>query len=75
MNQTQRILSAMMRGETVSRLWAANQVPIIAQPGNRCNELKAKGIPIQKNMIYPPNGAHYMAYWLTSDYIANDKRF
>ena len=65
MTQKQRILQALLRGETISRLWASQQTPIIAQPGNRCNELKALGFPIQKIMVYPEKGAHYMAYWIS----------
>jgi len=73
LSQKQRCLKAMMEGKTVSRLWAAKQKPIIAQPTNRCNELLRSGIPVQKIMMYPSKGSHYMAFFLTMDFI-NSKR-
>ena len=67
--QWKRCYAAMLNGEVVSRKWAAKQTPIISQPGNRCNELLAKGVPVQKIMVYPDKGAHYMAFWFTKEYI------
>jgi hypothetical protein len=67
-SQAMRILDAMIKGERISRLWAAKQFPIIAQPTNRCNEILAKGIPVQKKK----NG-NYMEYFLTPEYIQQVK--
>jgi len=71
--QWKRISEAMLNGEVVSRLWAAKQVPIISQPTNRCNELIRKGIPVQKVMIYPENGEHYMSFFFKQEYIDHIK--
>lgn len=67
-SQTMRILDAMMKGKRISRLWAAKQFPIIAQPTNRCNEILSKGIPVQKKK----NG-NYMEYFLEPEYIQKVK--
>jgi hypothetical protein len=66
------IMEAMLKGEVVNRLWAAKQFPIIAQPGNRCNELLRKGIPVQKIMVYENNTKH-MDFFLKKDYIQSVK--
>jgi len=71
--QWKRILRALLNGEVITNLWAAHQVLMIVRPGNRCNEMISKGIPIQKIMIYPENGAHYMTYFLKKDYIQRAK--
>ena len=73
-SQKKRILKALLKGETVSRLWAAKQIPLIAQPGNRCNELRADGFPIEKIMVYPKEGAHYMAFFMKSEQIQRVKK-
>lgn len=72
MNQRQRVFKAMLEGETVSRLWAAKQFPLVAQPTNRANEIKEEGIPVQKIRVHPIKGATFMTYFLKEEWI---KRF
>lgn len=72
--QWKRCYRAMLNGEVVSRLWAAKQIPLIAQPGNRCNEMLDRGIPIQKIMVYPEKGNKYMSFFLKQDYIDRVKK-
>ena len=62
-SQWKRIIKALFRGEHINRLWAANQMPIISQPGNRCNELIMKGLPIEKKMVYTDT-SKYMDFWI-----------
>ena len=64
-SQSNRILKALLNGETVSWLWGARQSPPIAKTGNRCNEMIGIGIPISKMMIYPEDNAKYMAYFIS----------
>lgn len=64
-SQSKRILKALLQGETVNWLWGAKQFPAISKTGNRCNEMHDLGVPISKLMIYPEEGAKYMAYYIT----------
>lgn len=67
--QKQRIFEALMSGETVTSLWGLHQFPAIIRVTNRCGELRKKGIPVQKQMVYPEKGANYMAFWIDNSSI------
>ena len=67
--QWRRIFKALLNGEEINRVWASKQMPLISQPGNRCNELIKKGLPIQKTIVYPKGGARYVNFHMTETHI------
>ena len=63
--QWRRIVEAMLNGKEVNRAWASKQSPIIAQTGNRCNELRKKMPGIEKLIVYPEGRPRYVTFWMT----------